>query len=99
MVTTRAWVVSEGEAVPMGVPVVPMGDAAHAEAKPRRNRPPPPPHRPSQEQLKRHCGVDGDNFSDVYMAASQIGIDPEGKSLMELAMMHAGAGPHNGYVG
>ena len=40
------------------------------------------------EQLKRHCGVDGDNFSDVvHMAASQIGIDPEGKSLMELAML------------
>ena len=40
------------------------------------------------EKLKRHCGVDGDNFSDVvHKAAHQLGIDPAGKSLMELAMM------------
>ena len=40
------------------------------------------------ELLKHHCGVDGDNFSDVvHKAAHQLGIDPAGKSLMELAMM------------
>ena len=40
------------------------------------------------ELLKHHCGVDGDNFSDVvHKAAHQLGIDPAGKSLMEIAMM------------
>ena len=40
------------------------------------------------ELLKQHCGVDGDNFSDVvHKAAHQLGIDPAGKSLMEIAMM------------
>ena len=42
-------------------------------------------------ELKQHCGVDGDNFSDVvHKAAHQLGID-RGKSL-ELAIVHAAAG-------
>ena len=40
------------------------------------------------EQLKHHCGVDGDNFSEVvHKAVEELGIEAEGKSLMELAML------------
>ena len=64
--------------VPMGVPV-------HAAASSSSSK---PTLAEMVELLKEHCGVDGDNFSDVvHKAAHQLGIDPAGKSLMELAMM------------
>ena len=64
--------------VPMGVPV-------HAAASSSSSQ---PTLAEMVEHLKQHCGVDGDNFSDVvHKAAHQLGIDPAGKSLMELAMM------------
>ena len=64
--------------VPMGVPV-------HAAASSSSSQ---PTLAEMVEHLKQHCGVDGDNFSDVvHKAAHQLGIDPAGKSLMEIAMM------------
>ena len=92
MLTTTAWVVSEAR-VPMGVPVVPM-DAQATEVVPMDAQATEPSSSTKLtlaemvEQLKHHCGVDGDNFSDVvHKAAHQLGIDPAGKSLMEIAMM------------
>ena len=89
--TTTAWVVSEAR-VPMGVPVVPM-DAQATEVVPMDAQATEPSSSTKLtlaemvEQLKHHCGVDGDNFSDVvHKAAHQLGIDPAGKSLMEIAM-------------
>ena len=64
---------------------VPMGMPMHAAASSSSSQ---PTLAEMVEQLKLHCGVDGDNFSDVvHKAAHQLGIDPAGKSLMEIAMM------------
>ena len=64
---------------------VPMGMPVHAAASSSSSK---PTLAEMVELLKQHCGVDGDNFSDVvHKAAHQLGIDPAGKSLMELAMM------------
>ena len=71
--------------VPMGVPV-------HAAASSSSSK---PTLAEMVELLKQHCGVDGDNFSDVvHKAAHQLGIDRAGKSLMEVAMMCAAARLH-----
>ena len=64
---------------------VPMGMPMHAAASSSSSQ---PTLAEMVELLKQHCGVDGDNFSDVvHKAAHQLGIDPAGKSLMEVAMM------------
>ena len=64
---------------------VPMGMPVHAAASSSSSK---PTLAEMVELLKEHCGVDGDNFSDVvHKAAHQLGIDPAGKSLMEIAMM------------
>ena len=64
---------------------VPMGMPVHAAASSSSSK---PTLAEMVELLKQHCGVDGDNFSDVvHKAAHQLGIDPAGKSLMEIAMM------------
>ena len=64
---------------------VPMGMPMHAAASSSSSQ---PTLAEMVELLKQHCGVDGDNFSDVvHKAAHQLGIDPAGKSLMEIAMM------------
>ena len=92
VVTTTAWVVSEAR-VPMGVPVVPM-DAQATEVVPMDAQATEPSSSTKLtlaemvEQLKHHCGVDGDNFSEVvHKAVEELGIEAEGKSLMELAML------------
>ena len=65
---------------------VPMGMPVHAAASSSSSS--KPTLAEMVELLKEHCGVDGDNFSDVvHKAAHQLGIDPAGKSLMEIAMM------------
>ena len=65
---------------------VPMGMPVHAAASSSSSS--KPTLAEMVELLKQHCGVDGDNFSDVvHKAAHQLGIDPAGKSLMEIAMM------------
>ena len=64
--------------VPMGMPVHAAASSSSSQATLAE----------MVEQLKHHCGVDGDNFSDVvHKAAHQLGIDPAGKSLVEIAMM------------
>ena len=64
---------------------VPMGMPVHAAASSSSSQ---PTLAEMVELLKQHCGGDGDNFSDVvHKAAHQLGIDPAGKSLMEIAMM------------
>ena len=75
----NARVVSETAAdVPIGMPVHAAASSSSSQATLAE----------MVEQLKHHCGVDGDNFSDVvHKAAHQLGIDPAGKSLVEIAMM------------
>ena len=64
--------------VPMGLPVHAAASSSSSQATLAE----------MVELLKQHCGVDGGNFSDVvHKAAHQLGIDPAGKSLMEIAMM------------
>ena len=64
---------------------VPMGMPVHAAASSSSSQ---PTLAEMVELLKHHCGVDGDNFSDVvHKAVEELGIEAEGKSLMELAML------------
>ena len=64
--------------VPMGLPVHAAASSSSSQATLAE----------MVEQLKHHCGVDGDNFSEVvHKAVEELGIEAEGKSLMELAML------------